>query len=164
MAIKIFKSSESKEVIVHSIISLFVRVLSVLSAFLMNLTVARVLGVEGAGYFLLALSIITFLSTVGRCGFDNLVLRFSGISSGQNTTLISSQILKNLVRLFCYFSGTSTNIGNFLKDYFGKLFFKARTGSHFVINFARISRCFTLYLVGNGSAGASKNNSFCIYS
>ncbi|EIV2912818.1 TPA: oligosaccharide flippase family protein [Serratia marcescens] len=101
MAIKIFKSSESKEVIVHSIISLFVRVLSVLSAFLMNLTVARVLGVEGAGYFLLALSIITFLSTVGRCGFDNLVLRFSGISSGQNTTLISSQILKKTL-LGCF--------------------------------------------------------------
>lgn len=101
MAIKIFKSSENKEVIVHSIISLFVRVLSVLSAFLMNLTVARVLGVEGAGYFLLALSIITFLSTVGRCGFDNLVLRFSGISSGQNTTLISSQILKKTL-LGCF--------------------------------------------------------------
>lgn len=66
----------------------------------MNLTVARVLGVEGAGYFLLALSIITFLSTVGRCGFDNLVLRFSGISSGQNTTLISSQILKTLLGCF----------------------------------------------------------------
>lgn len=100
----------NKEVVIHSIASLFVRVLSALSAFLMNLTVARVLGIENAGYFLLALSIITFLSTIGRCGFDNLVLRYSGISSGDNNTILSRDVLKKTL-LVCFVFSSLISIG-----------------------------------------------------
>lgn len=47
----------------------------------MNIAIARGLGAAEAGYYLLALAIITFMSSLCRVGLDNTVLRFVGANA-----------------------------------------------------------------------------------
>src|SRR3546814_10722246 len=55
--------------------------LGVGSGFLMNLAIARTMGATEAGFYLLALAIVIFLSSLCRVGLDNTVLRFVGASA-----------------------------------------------------------------------------------
>lgn len=59
----------------------FVRALGTGSGFLMNLALARALGATEAGYYLLALAVIMFLSSFCRVGLDNTILRFVGANA-----------------------------------------------------------------------------------
>lgn len=72
--------AESRGLALDTLVALAVRMLGAGAGFLMNLVVARALGAEQAGYFLLAFSIVTFLAAVSRAGLDNVVLRFTGAS------------------------------------------------------------------------------------
>src|SRR3546814_10171374 len=47
----------------------------------MNLAIARTMGATEAGFYLLALAIVIFLSSLCRVGLDNTVLRFVGASA-----------------------------------------------------------------------------------
>ncbi|MBV9961195.1 MAG: oligosaccharide flippase family protein [Parafilimonas sp.] len=78
---KLSKKEENKELIKHSFAALIARIGGAIAAFLMNLVVARYLGASEAGYFFLAVTITTLISTIGRIGADQTILRFVGIYS-----------------------------------------------------------------------------------
>ena len=59
--------------------ALFLKVLGSLSAFILNIVIARLLGVEGAGIYFIALSITMISSVVARLGLDNALLRIISI-------------------------------------------------------------------------------------
>ncbi len=75
------KKEENKELLVHSMIALIVRVAGAGSTFLMNIIIARHLGVKESGYFFLAVTIAIIVGTIGRVGADQSVLRFISIYS-----------------------------------------------------------------------------------
>jgi len=49
--------------------------------FSLNVVLGRLLGVEGAGVYFLALTIVTIASTIGRVGLDSTVIRFVSASA-----------------------------------------------------------------------------------
>ncbi|MBS1746337.1 MAG: flippase [Bacteroidetes bacterium] len=75
------KKEENKELLVHSMIALIVRIAGAGSTFLMNVIIARHLGVKESGYFFLAVTIAIIVGTIGRVGADQSVLRFISIYS-----------------------------------------------------------------------------------
>lgn len=62
-------------VLFQSVLAFSVKGFGAVAAFIMNLVLARTLGAEQSGYFFLAFTIIVFLSSVARCGFDNVIIR-----------------------------------------------------------------------------------------
>ena len=52
-----------------------VKVIAAGAGFGLNVVVARILGASGAGAFYMGLTLVTLLSTLGRMGLDNLVVR-----------------------------------------------------------------------------------------
>jgi len=78
------KKEENKELVLHSLIALVVRGGGAAASFLMNIVIARYLGVTESGYFFLALTVATLLSTVGRIGADQVVLRFVSVFGEKN--------------------------------------------------------------------------------
>jgi O-antigen/teichoic acid export membrane protein len=75
------KKEENKELILHSLIALGVRIGGAAASFLMNIVIARYLGASESGYFFLVVTITTLLATAGRVGADQTVLRFVSIHS-----------------------------------------------------------------------------------
>ncbi|NVK40758.1 MAG: oligosaccharide flippase family protein [Oceanospirillaceae bacterium] len=72
---------ESRALAWDTLIALVVRLVGAGSSFFMSLVIARALGAQEAGYFLLAFSIITFLAALSRAGLDNVVLRHTGAAA-----------------------------------------------------------------------------------
>ncbi|GAA4874856.1 oligosaccharide flippase family protein [Ferrimonas pelagia] len=64
------------EIIKGGSVALILKVVAAGCAFLLNIVIARQLGVEQAGYYFLSLSAITLLATLGLLGFDNALVRF----------------------------------------------------------------------------------------
>ena len=62
--------------------SLSVRVLSAISAILLNLVISRSLELSAAGYFFLGLAIINFIGPLSRLGLDRVVIRLIGGAEG----------------------------------------------------------------------------------
>ncbi|MBS1730836.1 MAG: flippase [Bacteroidetes bacterium] len=91
------KREENKELIKHSFIALFLRVGGAGIAFLMNIVVARNLGASQAGYFFLAVSITTLISSIGRVGADQTVLRFVGIHAAKNEWAEVHGVMKKMM-------------------------------------------------------------------
>lgn len=79
--IRFSKKEENKELVLHSLVALAVRIGGAAASFLMNIIVARYLGASESGYFFLVVTITTLLATVGRIGADQTVLRFVSIHS-----------------------------------------------------------------------------------
>lgn len=73
---RLWADQHMQEVLRGSAVALFLRVAGVGFAFGFNIAIARLLGVEGAGLYFLALSISTIGSVIGRVGLDNALLRF----------------------------------------------------------------------------------------
>lgn len=73
-----------KELLSESLIAFFIRSFSALVSFVMNIVIARYLGADESGYFFLALSVITVLSTFCRLGTDNIMLRFISIHKSRD--------------------------------------------------------------------------------
>lgn len=65
-----------REVLFGSSLGLFVKVLTAILAFLMNIVIARKLGAAEAGLFFLGFTLVVLLASVGRMGLDNSVMRF----------------------------------------------------------------------------------------
>ncbi|HWB27875.1 MAG TPA: MATE family efflux transporter [Chitinophagaceae bacterium] len=76
---RIIGNEHNKELLIGSSIAFFIRICATLAVFLMNIFVARYLGVYESGKFFLALAIITILGVVVRIGGDNVILRYVGI-------------------------------------------------------------------------------------
>lgn len=81
---KVLSNKDSRELLVDSSLAFTVRVGSAIAAFIMNVVVARYLGIDSSGFFFLALSVITIVATVVRFGADNVVLRFVGVYSSED--------------------------------------------------------------------------------
>ena len=65
-----------QEVVRGTAIAFILKVLGAGLAFGFNVTVARLVGAEGAGLYFLALAITAIASVIGRVGLDNALLRF----------------------------------------------------------------------------------------
>jgi O-antigen/teichoic acid export membrane protein len=72
------------EVMKGSANALAIRISSSGLAFCFSVSVARLLGAEGAGLYFLALSLSTIGSVIGRVGLDNVLLRFVAIKATSN--------------------------------------------------------------------------------
>lgn len=73
-------NTDHKKTAINVLIAFFIRLLGAGMAFIFNLVIVKYLGAEQSGYFFLAFAIIMFLSAFSRLGFDNTILRFTGIS------------------------------------------------------------------------------------
>ena len=78
------KKEENKELFIHSLTALIVRLGGAGAAFFMNVVIARYLGATEAGYFFLAVSITTVLASIGRIGADQTILKYVGIHSAMS--------------------------------------------------------------------------------
>ncbi|MDA8965793.1 polysaccharide biosynthesis C-terminal domain-containing protein [Pseudomonadales bacterium] len=65
------------------------RALGALSILSFNLLSVKQLGAEQAGYLFICVSIVTFLSTFSRLGFENTVLRFTSANAEKGNTVKS---------------------------------------------------------------------------
>jgi O-antigen/teichoic acid export membrane protein len=81
-----FATSEGHlaELLRGGLLSMTVRILSVISGFFINVLVTRSLGAPQAGIFFLGVTIITVAGTLSRCGFDEAVIKrvAPGIKAG----------------------------------------------------------------------------------
>src|SRR5436305_5594145 len=101
---KLSRKEENQELIKHSFAALIARIGGAIAAFLMNLVVARYLGASQAGYFFLAVTVTTLISTIGRIGADQTILRFVGIySSGSEWNKVHG-----VLRKIIYWSNITT--------------------------------------------------------
>lgn len=78
------KNGVNMELITHSVLALIARAGGAFAGFFMNIVVARYLGIDQAGYFFLAITVITLVATFGRIGADNAVLRFVSVHSAKS--------------------------------------------------------------------------------
>lgn len=86
---KLNADPHAREILRGSAIGLAVKVLAAGSMFLMNVVVARKLGIDEAGLFFLGFTLVTVLATIGRLGLDNSLIRFiaSAAAAGDNGAL-----------------------------------------------------------------------------
>lgn len=64
-----------RQILFSSLLAFSIKFAGAVSIFFMNLVVARTLGIESVGYFLLGLTYISFVSAIVRCGMDSIILR-----------------------------------------------------------------------------------------
>jgi len=69
------------EVVNGTAVALVLKVVGVGLAFSFNILLARMLGVEGAGIYFLALTVATIATVFGRMGLDNALLRFTAANA-----------------------------------------------------------------------------------
>ena len=75
------KFNGQRELIFQTALSFVARIFSAFSAFIASVLIARFLGVEEAGLYFLAFSLVTVASAVSRAGLDNSIVRFVGFSA-----------------------------------------------------------------------------------
>ncbi|WP_105103525.1 oligosaccharide flippase family protein [Microbulbifer pacificus] len=78
MNFKAVMESGRYELLFSTGLSLSVRVLSALAAFVTSLVIGREMGATESGYYFLAFSLVTFIAGVSRIGLDNTILRYVG--------------------------------------------------------------------------------------
>lgn len=83
-----------KELLLQTALSFFARVLAALAGFIVSVVVGRYLGVDEAGYYFLAFSIVMFLSAISRVGLDNTVVRFIGAAAPQGEWGVVSGVMQ----------------------------------------------------------------------
>lgn len=76
--------SHMEEVISGASVAFVLKVLSAGFAFGFNVALARILGVEDAGVYFMALTVITILGMAARVGMDNSLIRFVASSASVN--------------------------------------------------------------------------------
>ncbi len=73
-----------REVLTGASIAFVVRGMGAAMAFLLNVIIGRLLGVEGAGLYFLALSVTMICSVIARLGMENVLLRFIAANAALN--------------------------------------------------------------------------------
>lgn len=116
--------TDKKEIMIGSAISLTIRIAGALLAFLMNLIVARNLGIKEAGIFLFSWTLMNILSVASRLGTDNLLMRFVA-SNNKISTRVASYfyVLKKIL----LFSSVISLITFLLRDQIGYYFLNGFT-------------------------------------
>lgn len=75
--------AHTHEVISGALIAFVLRGLGAALAFALNVAVARLLGVEGAGLYFLAMSVTAIMAVIAKLGLDNSLLRFIASAASQ---------------------------------------------------------------------------------
>ncbi|MDA8744866.1 polysaccharide biosynthesis C-terminal domain-containing protein [Rubripirellula amarantea] len=89
----------NRKLLLGSAISVFVRLVGGLSAFLLSLFLARYLGATESGVFFFALSLVMVLSVSARIGTDLTVLRFTSIQFGNGDVVGTLDTLRRCLIL-----------------------------------------------------------------
>ena len=99
---RILNENHVKEILSGAFNALIIKVLSAAAAFLFNVLIARLLGVNDTGIYYLSLTIVVIGATIGRAGLDNIVLRFvaSNSSAGDWVSVLGVYRLCMQVALF----------------------------------------------------------------
>jgi O-antigen/teichoic acid export membrane protein len=90
---------KQKDLLFQTALSVGVRIVAALAAFIVSIVIGRQLGATDAGYFFLAFSLVTFFAAITRLGLDNTVIRFTGAAFAEdawgtvNTVLNRSLII-----------------------------------------------------------------------
>ncbi|NQZ82854.1 MAG: flippase [Colwellia sp.] len=119
-----YANEDNKEIVSSAAIIFSLKLFAALFGFVVSVVITRFLSVEDAGYYFFVLSMIALLSTVGRVGVDNAIVRFMAVANkaqdhGQIShvfllsmhlvlkfSLLIAVILMPLVFfLYCYFFG-----------------------------------------------------------
>jgi O-antigen/teichoic acid export membrane protein len=102
---------KTNSILIQSAFAGFTKVVAAFAAFFMTAAVTRTLGAAESGLFLLAVSILAFLSVFFRLGLDNVVLRLISASQGSSkaigalsTGLITSLAIGLLATLLFFFN------------------------------------------------------------
>lgn len=74
----------AKKFLINAFLSLVIRILGALSAFIFSLVLVRFLGAYESGLYFLAFSAIAFISTVCRFGFDISLVKYVGACFSSN--------------------------------------------------------------------------------
>lgn len=86
-----------REVMSGAFISFALKIVGMAAAFAVSVVVARTLTKDGAGLYFLSISVITILSTVGRLGFENTVVRFVASNAAEsNWSVVRSVYEKSM--------------------------------------------------------------------
>jgi O-antigen/teichoic acid export membrane protein len=101
---KIKSNEANKELIINSSVAFIVRIGGAIASFLMNVAVARYLGIDDSGDFFLALAIITIVATIVRMGGDNAILRFVGIHGPKKEWVEVRGVMQKMVYAVLVFS------------------------------------------------------------
>ena len=90
---------KTKSILIKTVLAGLVKAFAALIAFFMTAVVTRIIGADEAGLFLLAISILTFLSTFFRLGLDNIFLRLIGADKGTARSIgaVSTGIIWSLL-------------------------------------------------------------------
>jgi len=72
------RSPDSREIITHSALAFITKTIGVLLGLILNILIARRLGIENSGYYFLGLTVVSILSVLGRAGLDQTILRYVG--------------------------------------------------------------------------------------
>lgn len=73
---------QDREILVTILRAFMVRGVAAFGTLLLNVVIARLLGVKGLGLFMLAFTVLVGLSTIARFGMENALLRFAGTAWG----------------------------------------------------------------------------------
>lgn len=93
-------SSNVIEILKGSLWAFVLKIISAGSGFVMNLVIARQLGVEEAGYFFLSLSIVTVLVALGLQGFNNALIRFiAGFAANKEKRKVAESYSFGILRV-----------------------------------------------------------------
>ncbi len=88
---------KSKPVVLQSLLAVAAKFASAGISLVLNIVLMRVLGLESAGYFLIAWSMLAILSSIGRCGFDTLSVReLPGLFEAEDQRYAAVNIISTL--------------------------------------------------------------------
>ncbi len=99
-----------KEVLRYATSVLLIRIIGTLLGFVLSIIVARLFGAEGTGVYYLAIAVITIISTVGRIGFDNTIVRYISSYASEHEWGKVYGIYKVVVRIVFFSSLVSALI------------------------------------------------------
>lgn len=101
------------EVLLGAWLAFSIRAVGAVLALLLNITIGRLLGAEGAGLYFLALSVTSISAVIAKLGLDNSMLRFIAISSSKQDWRLAKGTFKFGIRL-AGFTSFSLSLAVFL--------------------------------------------------
>jgi len=130
------------------------RGLGTASGLAMNLAISHSLGAAQAGYYFLALAIITFLSGLSRFGLDNALLRFIGAAASATEWGSIRSILRQSITIVTVISASLSLLIMLLADPISRFIFdKPELGpvlSNMALGLVGFSLCFIISFAFQG--------------
>ena len=104
-----FNSGHLAELVSKGALSFILKILAAGMTFILTIIISRYLGAEGAGYYFLAITIVTVLASVSQMGFSPVITRFvSAYSSNGDWQSINGLYTFVATHIFSVMLGVST--------------------------------------------------------